>query len=183
MAWPDSTISIDIDSPALLESTAPCLFLAFQCDRPTAPPQRYLLGGLGAVEFGRSHERGAEEVAEGNSARLYVRIPDPTMSSVHAELRRAGGGDPPPLRTRRGARRLQLRGGTSEPDRLRALRLPQGGLLRRGGGPPGVDPERGGRDVVPRRGRRAGAGVAGGVAARAAGAGGPSTRHDAPYQG
>ena len=92
MAWPDSTISIDIDSPALLELTAPCLFLAFQCDRPTAPPQRYLLDGLGAVEFGRSHERGAEEVAEGNSARLYVRIPDPTMSSVHAELRRAGGG-------------------------------------------------------------------------------------------
>src|SRR5438270_802567 len=92
MAWPDSTISIDIDNPALLESTAPCLFLAFQCDRPTAPPQRYLLDGLGAVEFGRSHERRAEEVAEGNSVRLCVRIPDPTMSSVHAELRRAGGG-------------------------------------------------------------------------------------------
>jgi sigma-54 dependent transcriptional regulator, acetoin dehydrogenase operon transcriptional activator AcoR len=92
MAWPDSTISVDIDIPGLLESTAPCLFLAFQCDRPTAAPERYLLDGVGAVEFGRSHERGAEEVANGESARLDVRIPDPTMSSVHAELRRAGGG-------------------------------------------------------------------------------------------
>src|SRR5947209_19838999 len=92
MAWPDSTISIDIDNPALLESTAPCLFLAFLCDRATAPPQRYLLDGLGAVEFGRSHERGAGEVAEGDSARRDVRIPDPTMSSVHPALRRAAGG-------------------------------------------------------------------------------------------
>src|SRR5207244_7580047 len=92
MAWPDSTMSIDIDNPALLESTAPCRLLAFRCDRPTAPPQRYLLDGWGAVEFGRSHERGAEEVADGESARLCLRIRDPTMSSVHAELRRAGGG-------------------------------------------------------------------------------------------
>jgi DNA-binding NtrC family response regulator len=92
MAWPESTISIDTEAPNPLESTSPFLFLALECERPSAGPARYALEGLSAIEFRRGRERAAEQTASAGAARLLLRVPDATMSSAHAELRRAGGG-------------------------------------------------------------------------------------------
>jgi DNA-binding NtrC family response regulator len=88
----DTTISIDAERPPGPDATQPYLFLVFRCDDPTARPVRYPLGAVKTIDFGRSSEAGTEKREMGRETHLSVRVRDPTMSSAHAELRRAGGG-------------------------------------------------------------------------------------------
>ena len=92
MSCLETTIAIDSRTLGSLESTAPCLFLVFESSRPRAAPIRYALSGVPAVEFGRGRERALESVGTEGSRLLSIRVPDPTVSASHAELRRTGGG-------------------------------------------------------------------------------------------
>jgi DNA-binding NtrC family response regulator len=67
----------------------PYLFLVLECDRPTAGGVRYTLDTVDEVVIGRGAERTAER-SEDAPGQLTVRVPGPTMSSVHARIRRVG---------------------------------------------------------------------------------------------
>jgi DNA-binding NtrC family response regulator len=92
MRLADTTISIQSERPDPRELHGPFLFLALEGGRPCAAPGRWPLAGVKTVQFGRARERMVEEIRSGDEVHLILRVPDPTVSSVHAELRRAGGG-------------------------------------------------------------------------------------------
>lgn len=52
--------------------------------------QRFDLGALDQVHFGRGQTRSFEQIDEPNEKRLLVRVPDPWMSSRHARIHRQG---------------------------------------------------------------------------------------------
>jgi hypothetical protein len=68
----------------------PYLFLVLECDRPHAGGARYALDGAACVKIGRGERR--EVLGAGVSrAALRLAVPGRSMSSIHAELRLAGG--------------------------------------------------------------------------------------------
>src|SRR5438477_12666998 len=70
----------------------PYLFVALECDRPTAGGARYALEGVTEVVIGRGTDRVATYEPCGDFTRLIVRLPGRSMSSIHAKLRRSPGG-------------------------------------------------------------------------------------------
>src|SRR5439155_7106136 len=66
------------------------LFRCLACDDLGAPPARFALAGTDRVTLGRG-ERGGARDGSGGERRLVLRVPDPHVSSTHAELRRAAG--------------------------------------------------------------------------------------------
>jgi len=70
----------------------PYLFVALECDRPTAGGARYSLEGVDEVVIGRGTDRLATYEPLGATTRLVVRLPGRSMSSTHAKLRRTDEG-------------------------------------------------------------------------------------------
>jgi transcriptional regulator of acetoin/glycerol metabolism len=70
----------------------PFLFVAMECDRPSAGGARYALDGVTEVAIGRGTERAATYERTGESTRLVVRLPGRSMSSTHARLRKTEEG-------------------------------------------------------------------------------------------
>ena len=69
------------------------LTLAFQPERPLAPPQRFSLAGVDAAWFSRGKgEPRAEPAKKGSETRLNVEVPDRFLSSAHASLEKILGG-------------------------------------------------------------------------------------------
>jgi sigma-54 dependent transcriptional regulator, acetoin dehydrogenase operon transcriptional activator AcoR len=92
MHRPAHTLSLDSDRSIEANSVSPFLFLALACDRPCADPWRQPLDTVSEIEFGRTTGSTIEQTRSADGARLFLRLPDPTISSIHAHLRRAGGG-------------------------------------------------------------------------------------------
>lgn len=65
---------------------APYLFLILEGDRLSAGGMRCPLGDVSEVDIGRGERRGCD----GRSGRLVVTVPDPTVSTRHAQLVREG---------------------------------------------------------------------------------------------
>jgi DNA-binding NtrC family response regulator len=84
-----ATETIDRKGLVVDEGGYPCLFLAVECDRPLAGPARFVLRGFKSLEVGRGARRSTKNDGQG---RLSICIPDATISSAHAVVRRAGGG-------------------------------------------------------------------------------------------
>jgi DNA-binding NtrC family response regulator len=68
----------------------PHLFLALESYRPMAPPARFALAELEEIVIGRGTARSAQRATD-NPQRLLVRVPDPWMSSTHAQLTKVLG--------------------------------------------------------------------------------------------
>jgi transcriptional regulator of acetoin/glycerol metabolism len=77
--------SMSVGREATEDSAVEQLVLSLRCDRPQAPPSRYLLRGLEEVRFGRG-----EPMCERRGNTLTLRIDDPRMSSDHGRLVRRG---------------------------------------------------------------------------------------------
>src|SRR4051794_11669134 len=69
----------------------PHLYLALEAYRPMAPPSRFALSDLDEILIGRGAGRGAQRGEEATTTRLTVRVPDPWMSSSHAQLTKVLG--------------------------------------------------------------------------------------------
>ena len=69
----------------------PCLFVAFQCDRPLDGGARFSLSGLDACAVGRAPRLGIERVRVEGAREARIGIPDPRMSAAHARLQRVLG--------------------------------------------------------------------------------------------
>ena len=68
------------------------LIVSLECDRPFVLSERFCLTDLDLVTFGRGDgERTATRRKDGDKNILDVRIPDPRISQVHAQLRRVLG--------------------------------------------------------------------------------------------
>jgi len=67
------------------------LFVALECDRPSALGSRHRLGTVDRVTIGRGRSRAAERSSRGKREDLTIRVPDARMSSTHARLRRQAG--------------------------------------------------------------------------------------------
>ncbi len=70
-------------------SPQPHLFRVFECSQPLAPSARHCLGDVDGVVIGRGErrcERGARALPQ-----LHLSVPDPWMSSAHAQLLRRDG--------------------------------------------------------------------------------------------
>jgi transcriptional regulator with AAA-type ATPase domain len=82
------------DSPAsqrdALLCLQPYLFVALECDRPTAGGARFSLRGVDEVVIGRGSLRAGSRQTDGGVRRLFVRVPGRSMSSAHARLRNVG---------------------------------------------------------------------------------------------
>lgn len=78
-----ATVSIH-DAPKVAVRGVPCLVRAFRCDAPLTPPARIYLS-MGQTVIGR----GALAVATVDGV-LEIRVPDGSMSTVHAKLVRHG---------------------------------------------------------------------------------------------
>ena len=68
------------------------LFLALECERPSAGSARYGLAGSDEVLLGRGAERRASRSIVEKARRLQVQVPDRRMSAVHARLSFDGDG-------------------------------------------------------------------------------------------
>lgn len=77
------------DSHPLVESSAPCavLFRVLDAQHPLALPSLHSLDGVEVVSLAR----GEPIVDRSVPGRLAIRLPDPRMSSSHAELRESSG--------------------------------------------------------------------------------------------
>ena len=78
---------------SLVTGSSPCkphLFLLLESRRPLALSQRFDLGGVHLVRFGRGNARSFECVDRPGEKQLLLRIPDPWMSSRHAVIERRG---------------------------------------------------------------------------------------------
>jgi DNA-binding NtrC family response regulator len=71
-------------------SLGPHLFLVMAGHRPLFEPSRHRLGNLQAVIIGRGERQVARSVMDGKR-QLYLSVPDPWMSSSHAQLVKALG--------------------------------------------------------------------------------------------
>jgi DNA-binding NtrC family response regulator len=69
----------------------PALYLALECDRPSAGSSRHALGGVSVALLGRGRERQLERRTGAAGDELVVRVPDPWMSSQHARLEASFG--------------------------------------------------------------------------------------------
>ena len=68
------------------------LFRLLECDQPLQLPARTCLRGIAAVTFRRRSERGAAEEELAGQRRLSLFVPDPLISTTHAQLRRSAEG-------------------------------------------------------------------------------------------
>ena len=68
--------------------TGPCLFLQIESERPLAGPARYLLHDVDRVLL----TRGPERQAELHDGVLRIQLPNPAVSSEHADLRKEDHG-------------------------------------------------------------------------------------------
>lgn len=69
-----------------------CVVLAFQPERPLAPPLRFSLAGVDAAWFSRGKgEAHAETAKKGSESRLNVEVPDRFLSTSHASLEKILG--------------------------------------------------------------------------------------------
>jgi len=84
----DDIVSHRSDSLPVL----PYLFVALECDRPTAGGARYSLDGVHEVVVGRGTSRVATYERSGSATRLLVRLPGRSMSSTHAKIVRTDHG-------------------------------------------------------------------------------------------
>jgi transcriptional regulator with PAS, ATPase and Fis domain len=89
----DDTLPRDdeVASSVPFARTSPELLLLFERDRPAASSVRYSLAGLSEVEIGRGSDREAEVHATGSTRKLFARVPDRRISSVHARVVRTEG--------------------------------------------------------------------------------------------
>ena len=71
------------------ESLHPELVIAFECERPSARPERHALDDVDLVVIGRMDERTAVRDVHKGMRRLRVGVPDRRMSQEHARLVRA----------------------------------------------------------------------------------------------
>lgn len=79
----------DEDTGASLPKVAThCLFILFECERPSAPPSRHSLVDVDVIRFGRGSERSVKRRYENGNWHLEVLLPDPWLSSMHARLTR-----------------------------------------------------------------------------------------------
>jgi transcriptional regulator with GAF, ATPase, and Fis domain len=76
-----------VKRPAPAPPPGPALYVALQCDQPTAPPSRHLLAETDQVVLCRGNAAGAARTG----AQLVLSVPDEWMSARHAALRRSGG--------------------------------------------------------------------------------------------
>jgi transcriptional regulator with AAA-type ATPase domain len=70
----------------------PQLFVAFECDRPTAGAARYDLEAVDEVIVGRGDERTARRDSAGGERQLVVNVPGRSMSARHARILRTPDG-------------------------------------------------------------------------------------------
>src|SRR4051812_36766709 len=74
------------------EPSSAHLFRLLDCDRPLELPARTCLRRFAAVSFRRRSEQGALEEEFGDQRRLTLFVPDPLVSTLHAQLRRSPEG-------------------------------------------------------------------------------------------
>jgi DNA-binding NtrC family response regulator len=67
-------------------SPRPHLFLAMECERPTAPSARFILSDVEGVMIGRGPERNVDRSDENGARHLTIRVPDRWMSGTHTRL-------------------------------------------------------------------------------------------------
>ena len=65
----------------------PHLFLIVECQRPTARGARFDVGDVDEIVFSRGPERRVERATRGGVRQLDVRVPDRSLSSLHARIR------------------------------------------------------------------------------------------------
>ncbi len=84
---PSDTVSLHDDTKGVSREPSDCLVFALDCARPHEQPWRLSLSGVDEVVIGRGPERSIQRLG----STVVVAIPDASVSSVHARLRRAGG--------------------------------------------------------------------------------------------
>jgi hypothetical protein len=90
MGLHDLTETLRLSGGRTDDATPPVahLFLVMECARPLAGGARWSLEGIDEVDVGR----GPTRTAAREGRRLVVRVPDPSVSAVHARLLRVGAG-------------------------------------------------------------------------------------------
>ncbi len=83
---PTDTVSLHDEGKGVPREPADCLVFALDCARPHEQPWRLSLAGADEVVIGRGPERSVQRL----DRTVVVAIPDASVSSVHARLRRAG---------------------------------------------------------------------------------------------
>jgi sigma-54 dependent transcriptional regulator, acetoin dehydrogenase operon transcriptional activator AcoR len=88
---PSHTITSAPEPPSAPGAGQPHLFLVLRCDKPLEPGARFCLDGIDAVTIGRSDSFSIDRHEDGGATLLRIGIPDPRMSSSHAQLQKVLG--------------------------------------------------------------------------------------------